>query len=69
MSQAGKKIRQIVLLEVGTALSADRMRPARLQSTLGNIPVEVNRSVITEIWPEHRNMARTGWLGVGCAIP
>jgi hypothetical protein len=27
--QAGKKIRRIVELKVGTALSADRMRPSR----------------------------------------
>jgi hypothetical protein len=36
MRQAGKKIRWIVKLEVGTALSADRMHPSRLQLKLKN---------------------------------
>jgi hypothetical protein len=44
MRQAGKKIRWIVKLEVGTALSADRMRPSRLELKLKNFEIEVNRA-------------------------
>jgi hypothetical protein len=43
MRQAGKKIRSIMELEVGTALSADRMRPSRLELKLKNVAIEVKR--------------------------
>ncbi len=42
MRQAGKKIRWIMELEVGTALSADWMRPSRLELKLKNFDIEVN---------------------------
>jgi hypothetical protein len=43
MRQAGKKIRSIMELEVGTALSADRMRPSRLELKLKNFQNAVKR--------------------------
>jgi hypothetical protein len=36
MYQAGKKIRYISVLQVGTALSADGIRPARLISEIAD---------------------------------